>query len=123
MRAKRLRLGARGGPGRMEHTAAALDALRLEGDPPADHVVRDLFESGLVSEVNRALRSFDDNDQPVPDDLPAPLRDYLADPARLPNWTDRTRLAGAYRFFLDDGLQVAVSLSLGAMVGSYAVPS
>ena len=107
----------------VELTAAALDALRLEGDPPADDVVRHLFESGRLSEVNRALRSFDDNHQPVPDDLPGPLRAYLTETARLPAWTDRARLAGAYRFFLDDGLQVAVSLSIGAMVGSYAVPS
>src|SRR5205085_3201175 len=88
-----------------------------------DAVVRHLFESGRLSEVNRALRSFDDNPQPVPDDLPGPLRAYLTETARLPAWTDRARLAGAYRFFLDDGLQVAVSLSIGAMVGSYAVPS
>ncbi|MEA2825749.1 MAG: hypothetical protein QOG43_188 [Actinomycetota bacterium] len=107
----------------MEHTAATLDALRLEGDPPADHVVRHLFESGQLAEVNRALRSFDDNDQSVPDDLPPPLRHYLTETAHLPTWTDRARLAGAYRFFVDDGLQVAVSLSIGAMVGSYAVPS
>src|SRR5205085_10139782 len=33
----------------VELTAAALDALRLEGDPPADDVVRHLFDSGRPS--------------------------------------------------------------------------
>jgi hypothetical protein len=107
----------------MDHTAPALDELRNEGDPPADHVVHDLFESGQLAAVNVALRRFDDNDQTVPDDLPPLLRTYLTETARVPDWADPTMLAGAYRFFIDDGLQVAVSLSIGAMVGSYAVPS
>jgi len=97
-----------------------LDRLRRTGDPSADAVVREILDSGRMSDVNEVLRAFDDNDQAVPDGLPPLLGEYLRTSGTIPEWADPERITGAYDFFKDDGMQVAVSLCLGGMTGSYA---
>ncbi|MDX3386042.1 oxygenase MpaB family protein [Streptomyces niveiscabiei] len=99
-----------------------LDRLRQTGDPTADAVVRDLMDSGRITGVNQILRAFDDNGQQVPDGLPEQLADYLRTTGAVPDWADPRRISGAYAFFEDDGMQLAVSLCLSGMVGSYASP-
>ncbi len=108
----------------MEHSDPdpLLDRLRLVGDPSADDVVRELMDTGQISGVNQILRAFDDNDQPVPDGLPPSLTRYLHISATIPEWADPERIAGAYDFFKDDGIQLLTSLCLSGMLGSYASP-
>ncbi|MGH3868381.1 MAG: hypothetical protein ACRDQ4_20120 [Pseudonocardiaceae bacterium] len=80
----------------MEYTDATLDSLRLQGDPLADRVVADLVQSGEIGHVNQVLRVLCDNDTPIPEDLPSPLRDFLARTANLPEWADSVRIARAH---------------------------
>lgn len=107
---------------RMRYTPEALDALRHEGDPLADAVIADLAASGKTAEVNRVLREFSSNDQPIPENLPPSVRDFLTATDNPPGWADAGRIASAYDFFVDDGLHVASVLSYGAMVNCYAAP-
>ncbi|WP_371782665.1 oxygenase MpaB family protein [Streptosporangium subroseum] len=100
-----------------------MDALRREGDPAADAVITDLVSSGKVGEVNRILREFNENDQPIPSDLPPAVRAFLQATDVLPDWADASRIAGAHDFFVDDGMHVAIVLAYGAMVSCYAAPA
>jgi hypothetical protein len=101
---------------------AAVEALKFRGDPLADGVVAELVATGRVGEVNRVLRHFRANDQPIPDDLPAVVRDFLVATDDPPGWADPDRVARAYDFFVDDGVHVASVLTFGAMVNCYAQP-
>jgi hypothetical protein len=106
----------------MEYTDATLDALRLEGDPLADDVISTLAAAGEIDEVNRIMRSFQTVHQPIPDNLPPIVRQYLQDTETPPAWLDYERVGRVQNFFLDDGLLIAAALSLGAMVDCYAIP-
>ena len=72
---------------------SAVEALKFQGDPLADGVIADLVASDRVGVVNEVLAHFRANDQPVPDDLPASVRDYLlgTDSARRHPPPRRTR--------------------------------
>ncbi|HEY0069495.1 MAG TPA: oxygenase MpaB family protein [Chloroflexia bacterium] len=106
----------------MQYTNEALDALRLEGDPLADGVIEAIIATGTVDEVNGVLRHFEYNDQPIPEELPPVVREYLRVTDNPPTWVDIERVKRAHNFFLDDGAHVASILCLGGMVGCYAVP-
>jgi hypothetical protein len=101
---------------------AGLEALKFEGDPLADAVIADLVATGQVASVNEVLTHFRDNDQPIPENLPESVRAYLIATDDPPEWADLDRVAGAYDFFVDDGVYVASVLSFGAMVNCYAQP-
>ncbi|MEU4251123.1 oxygenase MpaB family protein [Amycolatopsis sp. NPDC026612] len=100
----------------------AVEALKYQGDPLADAVVAELVSSGTTRAVNEVLAHFRDNDQPIPEDVPEPVRRYLVATDAPPHWADLDRVAGAYEFFVDDGVHVASVLSFGAMVNCYAQP-
>lgn len=99
-----------------------LHALKYEGDPLADAVIADLVESGNLDEVNQVLREFRGNDEPIPENLPRAVREYLIATDTPPAWMDEERVARAHEFFIDDGVHVASVLSFGAMVNCYAQP-
>jgi hypothetical protein len=99
-----------------------LDALALEGDPLADQVISDLVATDSIAAVNAVLAHLRTNDTPIPDDLPASVREYLITTDNPPDWADADRIARAYDFFIDDGVDVASVLSYGAMVNCYAQP-
>ncbi len=101
---------------------SALETLKYQGDPLADAVVADLVAVERTGAVNEVLAHFRDNDQPIPENLPESVRRYLIDTDAPPSWADLERVAGAYEFFVDDGVYVASALSFGAMVNCYAQP-
>lgn len=100
----------------------AIAALKFQGDPLADGVIADLVATGRVGVVNDVLAHFRANDQPIPEDLPDPVRAYLLATDNPPDWADLGRVAEAHDFFVDDGVHVASVLSFGAMVNCYAQP-
>lgn len=106
----------------MQFTKEWLDSLRLEGDPLADKVIADMVATGQVEEVNLVLQHFQTNDQPIPEQLPELVREYLKVSEIPPAWADYERINRARDFFLDDGLYISAVLSVGSMVGCYAVP-
>lgn len=100
----------------------AVEALKFQGDPLADRVIADLADTGRVGAVNEVLAHFRANDQPIPDELPESVRDFLVATDNPPAWADLGRVSRAYEFFVDDGVHVASVLSFGAMVNCYAQP-
>lgn len=106
----------------MQLTQEFIDSLQFEGDPTADEVITDLVSTGRIREVNKVLEAFRGNDQLIPENLPASVRDYLVATDDPPAWVDLSRVARAQDFFVDDGVHVASVLSFGAMVNCYAQP-
>ena len=106
----------------MQYTDETLNALRQEGDPLADAVIAALVAGGEIESVSATLRHLQTNDEPIPADLPLVVQAYLRATDNPPPGIDPDRIARVHQFFLDDGLEVSAVLSLGAMVGCYAVP-
>src|SRR5690349_7900190 len=67
-------------------------------DDEADPLVASLIDRGDVPQVNALLRTWKKNGQPLPDGLPADLRDFMESARRLPPWTDQAKLAKAVAF-------------------------
>ena len=81
-------------------TSESLQPLRIIGDPLADTVIAELFADGGVQAMNTLMSGFVANEHPVPDNLPAPVRDYLQQSVELPAWADPALLhAGEDLFF------------------------
>ncbi|HET7560569.1 MAG TPA: oxygenase MpaB family protein, partial [Limnochordia bacterium] len=99
---------------------ARLDALRLLGDPPADRVIEQLATSGRLTQVNELLRHLQANHQPIPQELPVPVRDFLAATSSPPAWADPARLARAADLAAQHGLALALILCSGSLVDCYA---
>lgn len=99
---------------------AAFEALKFQGDPLADAVIADLVATNRVRVVNEVLEHFRANDQPIPEQLPEPVREFLIATDNPPEWVEADRVARAYDFFIDDGVHVASVLTFGAMVNCYA---
>ncbi|MEU7482242.1 oxygenase MpaB family protein [Lentzea sp. NPDC042327] len=99
---------------------AAFEALKFQGDPLADAVIADLVATNRVGVVNEVLEHFRANDQPIPEQLPEQVREFLIATDNPPEWVEADRVARAYDFFVDDGVHVASVLTFGAMVNCYA---
>ncbi|MDQ2807735.1 MAG: DUF2236 domain-containing protein [Chloroflexota bacterium] len=104
----------------MELDAAALDALRLEGDPLADAVIAEVYTGGQAAAVNGVLRHLFDNDQAIPADLPPSVQAYLRATDTPPAWVDPLRVQGAGRFFASHGLHISLVLSTAGLIECYA---
>jgi hypothetical protein len=65
-------------------TDALLDRMRELGDPVADTPVAAVLERGGVDAVNAIMQTLVRVDQPVPEQLPDELQDYLAKALPLP---------------------------------------
>ncbi|MET8149988.1 oxygenase MpaB family protein [Actinoplanes sp. NPDC049668] len=91
-------------------------------DELADPVSRALLESGDVPEVNRLLWDWNRNDQPLPDGLPAYLRDFIEQARRLPSWADRVKLERAAEFNKSRGIYLNLLNGVGGGMLSTAIP-
>jgi hypothetical protein len=97
---------------------AMLDAARAEGDRPADQCVARL--SGEVWTVNAGLRNVRDNQQQLPDSLPADLREFLLSQVVIPAWLDRTRVLNAQRWAEAHLFHVSAALFCASLPSAYA---
>ena len=104
----------------MEYTNAMLDALRSEGDPFADKVITEMEAAGEVDAVNLIIRHLIANNQPVPDQLPPVVQQYLAATDDPPAGADYERLSRAATFFQTHGLPIGLILSTAALVECFA---
>lgn len=77
--------------------------MRATGDDPADAVLAKLLAQGDIPQANAALSLLIRNDKTPPSDLPAPLRDYLAFTATLPDWADPAKIKRAQDLFTGQG--------------------
>jgi hypothetical protein len=87
-------------------------------DPEADP----LIERGDVPEVNRLLRTWKTNGQPLPAGLPADLRDFIEYARQLPSWADPAKLRLAVDFNEKRGLYLGVLYGLASGMMSTVIP-
>jgi hypothetical protein len=91
-------------------------------DPEADPLVASLIERGDVPEVNRLLRTWKTNGQPLPAGLPADLRDFIEYARQLPSWADPAKLRLAVDFNEKRGLYLGVLYGLASGMMSTVIP-
>jgi ER-bound oxygenase mpaB/B'/Rubber oxygenase, catalytic domain len=101
-------------------TDALLDSMREKGDPVADDPVADVFKRGGVGAVNNILRTLVRVDQPVPDDLPPELKNYLVDTLPMPEWADMAKIKRGQQLFETWGVLIVLCLFCASLPSSYA---
>ncbi|WP_419999612.1 oxygenase MpaB family protein [Streptomyces boninensis] len=101
--------------------AAAADP-RWVWDDEADPLVAALLDRGDVPKVNELLWDWKRNDQPLPDGLPADLRDFMEKARKLPSWAERGKLETAAEFNKTRGLYLNLLNGVGGGMLSTAIP-
>lgn len=109
-----------GANGTSRWTDALLDRMREFGDPVADAPVAEVLERGGVDEVRAIMRTLVRVDQPVPEQLPGELRNYLVDTQPLPEWADLRKIKRGQQLFETWGVQIAMCLFCASLPSSYA---
>ena len=100
-------------------TDAFLDAKRLKGDAMADRVVASLIKSGEIDKVDRDLLALLRDDQLVPVNLPAPVREYF-EQTEGPLAVDPEALRRAQNVFATYGPEILMVLAFGSLPAAYA---
>jgi hypothetical protein len=101
---------------------AVLDQMRDTGDPAADRVVARLTASGQLPEVNRLLRGWVYNDQPLPSGLPSDLKSFIEQARQLPSWTDQARIAKAAEFGKANMPYLSLAYAMGVSTAAFTYP-
>jgi endo-cleaving rubber dioxygenase len=101
---------------------AVLDQMRATGDPAADRVVARLTASGQLPEVNRLLRGWVYNDQPLPSGLPSDLKSFIDQARQLPSWTDQARITKAAEFGKANMPYLSLAYSMGVSTAAFTYP-
>jgi ER-bound oxygenase mpaB/B'/Rubber oxygenase, catalytic domain len=109
-----------GANGSARWTDALLDRMRELGDPLTDEPVAAVLERGGVDEVNALMQTLVRVDQPVPDQLPDELRDYLVETLPLPEWADMGKIKRGQQLFETWGLEIACCLFCASLPSAYA---
>jgi ER-bound oxygenase mpaB/B'/Rubber oxygenase, catalytic domain len=109
-----------GANGSSKWTDALLDRMRKTGDELADKPVKKVLDSGGVDAVNALLRTLVRNDQPVPEELPAEIRDYLAESLALPEWADMGKIKRGQELYDTWGVLITLCLFCASLPASYA---
>ena len=91
-------------------------------DDEADPVIAKVIESGQAPHVNRLLRTWHKNSQPLPAGLPKELRDFMEHARQLPPWTDRAKLATAVKFNQKRGTYLGVIYGFASGMMSTLIP-
>ncbi len=99
-----------------------LQSMSLVGDPPADDVVRAVFDEHGIDQVNAIMRHLVINDDLIPDGLPSIVQDYLQKSAKLPEWADDKLLAQGLSVFNLNGPEIVMLLFGASLPVVYADP-
>ncbi|MFC0315866.1 oxygenase MpaB family protein [Gordonia phosphorivorans] len=91
-------------------------------DPDSDDVIADLAAKGDIDKVNRLLKHWTRNGQPLPAGLPKDLRDFLTEARRLPAWADHDKLAAGARFNDKRGTYLGVIYGFVSGMMSTVIP-
>ncbi|MDX3193529.1 oxygenase MpaB family protein [Streptomyces sp. MN03-5084-2B] len=91
-------------------------------DDEVDRLMAGLVDGGGVPAVNTALRSWVDNDDPLPAGLPADLTAWLQGVNRLPSWADPAKLRRAADFNRRKDTYLFVLYGLGSGIMSTVIP-
>src|SRR5271154_4949936 len=109
-----------GADGNSRWTDALLDRMRNLGDPVADVPVAAVLERGDVGAVSAIMRTLVRVDQPVPEQLPPEIQDYLGTTLPLPEWADLGKIKRGQQFFEIWGLEIVCCLFCASLPSSYA---
>lgn len=91
-------------------------------DPEADQLVASLLDRGVVPQVNKELKKWTKNGQPLPSGLPADLRDFMERARQMPAWADQGKLATAVDFNEKRGLYLGVTYGFASGMMSTVIP-
>jgi hypothetical protein len=91
-------------------------------DDDADTVIAAVIERGEVAAVNALLRPWTANSQPLPDGLPADLREFIENARRLPSWADVPTLKAAVDFNKKRGTYLGVAYGFVSGMMSTVIP-
>lgn len=91
-------------------------------DDEVDRLLADLLDTGQVPVVNTAMRSWVDNNDPLPSGLPADLAAHLQRANTLPSWADRTKLRLAADFNRRKDTYLFLLYGLGSGIMSTVIP-
>ena len=91
-------------------------------DPEPDELIADVFKRGDVGKVNRALRGWTKNQQPLPAGLTGDLRDFVDRSRRLPAWADQGKLADAVSFNQKRGTYLGALYGFASGMMSTVIP-
>lgn len=91
-------------------------------DPECDDLVADLSRRGEIPKVNKLLKHWIHNGQPLPAGLPPDLRDFLTRAKALPDWADHGKLAAAARFNEKRGTYLGVIYGFVSGMLSTVIP-
>jgi endo-cleaving rubber dioxygenase len=99
-----------------------LDQMRGIGDPAADRVVAALENRGQLPMVNKLLRQWVYNDQPLPGGLPSDLVAFINQARQLPSWADMSRITAAAQFGQAHMPYLALAYSMGVSTAAFTFP-
>lgn len=102
-------------------TAAGTDPWWV-WDEEVDRLLAGLLDSGQVPAVNTAMRSWLNNNDPLPGGLPANLAAYLQKVNKLPSWTDHAKLRLAADFNRRKDTYLFMLYGLGSGIMSTVIP-
>jgi hypothetical protein len=108
--------------GSVPGTGAGADPRHL-WDPEADAVIADVIEHHDVAAINRALRGWVRNDQPIPASLPSNLKDFIHEARKLPSWTDKGKLADSFTFVKKQDTIISVLYAFAAGMMATVIPN
>ncbi|MFI7120487.1 oxygenase MpaB family protein [Amycolatopsis sp. NPDC049868] len=91
-------------------------------DDEIDRIMAGVLEAGQVPAVNTAMRSWVDNNDPLPGGLPAELAGYLQRVNRLPSWADPEKLRRAADFNRRKDTYLFMLYGLGSGIMSTVIP-
>jgi hypothetical protein len=107
---------------------AAAEAAPVGGDPQwvwddeVDRLLAGLLDDGRVPAVNTAMRSWVNNNDPLPGGLPTDLAAHLRKAGELPAWADRTKLRLAADFNRRKDTYLFLLYGLGSGIMSTVIP-
>ncbi len=76
-----------------------LRQMRRQADPVADELVAALMQTGDRQAMHGWWDSVTVNGEPLPADLPEPVKYYLQETQNLPAWADKRRMQRGHAFF------------------------
>lgn len=91
-------------------------------DSQADRLLASLFDRGVIPQVNELLWNWERNDQPLPDGLPADLRDFMEQARQVPSWADPDKLELAAEFNKSRGIYLNLCNGPGGGILATAIP-
>nr|ABV68924.1 latex clearing protein [Gordonia westfalica] len=91
-------------------------------DDEADPVIAKVIDSGQAPKVNKLLRTWHKNSQPLPAGLPPELRDFMEHARQLPSWTDQSKLADAVKFNQKRGTYLGIIYGFASGMMSTLIP-